>query len=140
VPKTWQIGSQSRVPRPSGVAPTAAMSVSTSLSRQYKTTTNSTGTHAYFHQSTNPYFTTTMNPYAKRRQYLTVEYYSAGKWQAVKSGYYTLNSSGKSYVTFSGTKKLNLAYRVRSTYVSGTSGDNANVTAYAAYRYFYFTN
>jgi hypothetical protein len=52
----------------------------------------------------------------------------------VKSGYSALSSAGKSYVTFSGTKKLNVAYRVRSTYVNGTSGDRANLTTY-----FYFT-
>ena len=110
-------------------------SVATSLSRQYK----SSGTHAYFHQSANPLFTSTMNPYAKRRQHLTVEYYSAGKWHLIKSGYYPLNSSGKSYVTFSGTKKLYVSYRVRAVYLSGTSGDQANVTTYGAYHYFYFT-
>jgi hypothetical protein len=110
-------------------------SVSSALSGQYKTK-NSV---AYFHQKKNPSITTTMNAFPKRKQYLTVEYYSGGKWHLVKSGYYTLTSAGKSSVTFSSARKLDVKYRVRAAYVAGKSGDSGNVTTYGAYRYFSFT-
>ncbi|GIE88098.1 hypothetical protein [Actinoplanes regularis] len=110
-------------------------SATMALSRQYQTKS----AVAYFHKATNPYLTTTINPYPKRKQYLTVDYYSGGSWHRVKSGYYTLNSAGKSYVTFTSARKLNVKYRVRAAYVTGSSGDSANLTTYSAYKYFIFT-
>jgi hypothetical protein len=97
------------------------------------------GSVAYFHQTTNPYVTTTINPYPKRKQYLSVDYYSGGSWQSVKTRYYTLSSTGKSYVTFTSARKLNVKYRVRSAYVMGNSGDSANLSTYTAYKYFVLT-
>jgi hypothetical protein len=110
-------------------------SAALALSRQYKTKSSV----AYFHKTTNPYFTTTINPYPKRKQYLTVDYYSGGSWHRVKSGYYALSSAGKSYVTFTNARKLNVKYRVRAAYVMGNSGDSANLSTYSTYKYFIFT-
>ena len=110
-------------------------SAAVALSRQYKTKSSV----AYFHKTTNPYVTTTINPYPKRKQYLTVDYYSGGSWHRVKSGLYALSTAGKSYVTFTSARKLNVKYRVRAAYVMGNSGDSANLSTYTAYKYFIFT-
>lgn len=110
-------------------------SLATTVSKQYKTS----GVFAYFHQTANPTFTTTMNAAPGRKQYLTVEYYSGGAWHLVKSGLYPLSSSGTSAVSFTGARKLATEYRARASYLAGTSGDSDNVTTYGAYHYFYFT-
>lgn len=110
-------------------------SAALALSRQYRTAS----AVAYFHRTTNPYLTTTINPYPKRKQYLAVDYYSGGSWHHVISGLYALNSAGKSFVTFTSARKLNVKYRVRAAYVAGNSGDSANLSTYSAYKYFIFT-
>jgi hypothetical protein len=51
-----------------------------------------------------------------------------------------LNSAGKSYVTFTSARKLNVKYRVRAAYTMGGSGDSANLSAYSTDKYFIFTN
>jgi hypothetical protein len=110
-------------------------SVSTSIAKYYK----KKGSYFVFHKKKNPVFTTTMTAYAKRKQYLVVEYYSGGRWRAVKSGYYTLTSAGKSTVTFTNSRKTGVNYRVRAAYLTGKSGDTVNATTYGAYQYFNFT-
>ncbi|GIM97851.1 hypothetical protein Ato02nite_096440 [Paractinoplanes toevensis] len=105
------------------------VSVSTAVSKYYK----KSGSTYIFHKTTNPVLTTTMTAFPKRKQYLTVEYYSGGKWRVAKAGYYTMA------VTFTGTHKIGVKYRVRAAYVGGKSGDTINATTYGAYRYFTFT-
>jgi hypothetical protein len=111
-------------------------SVSTAVAKYYKRS----GSTYVFHKKANPVLTTTMTAYAKRQQYLTVEYYSGGKWHTAKAAYYPLTGAGKSTVTFTGTHKTGVTYRVRATYLNGKSGDTVNATTYGAYRYFRFTN
>ncbi|MBB4738291.1 sugar lactone lactonase YvrE [Actinoplanes octamycinicus] len=113
----------------------AKVNLSTAVTKQYKT---SRGYH-YFRKTKNPVFTTTMTPSAGRKQRLTIEYYSAGKWRPWKTATLKLTSTGKSTYTLTGTHKTGIKYRVRSGYINGTSGDSLNYTSYGPYRYFTFT-
>lgn len=111
------------------------VSVSTSVTKQYKTS----GGYYYFRKTVNPVFTTTMTPYAKRKQKLFLDYYSGGAWHAWKSSLLTLTSAGKSTYTLTGAHSVGVKYRVRAAYLTGTSGDSLNYTTYGAYHYFLFT-
>ncbi|MET3428107.1 hypothetical protein BJ973_007319 [Actinoplanes tereljensis] len=117
--------------KPASVAVTVytRASVSTAVTKYYK----KSGSTYIFHKKSNPVLTTTMTSSAKRKQYLTVEYYSGGKWRVAKAGYFGMS------VTFNGTHKVGVKYRVRAAYISGKSGDTINATTYGAYRYFTFT-
>ncbi|GGL06000.1 YncE family protein [Mangrovihabitans endophyticus] len=108
--------------------------VSTTVAKQYKTVSS----YAYVHRTTNPRFTTAMTAYPKRKQKLMFERYSGGKWQAWRSSLLTLDSSGHSTYTLTGTHAVGVKYRVRAAYLPGTSGDSVNATTYGAYRYFIF--
>jgi hypothetical protein len=87
----------------------------------------------------NPYFTTTMTAHPGRKARLLFEVHSGGTWKPWKTVDTSLNASGKSYYTLTGTHSTGVFYRVRPAYLTGTSGDNLNYTTYGAYRYFTFT-
>ncbi|GIE05789.1 YncE family protein [Paractinoplanes durhamensis] len=108
--------------------------VTTAVTKQYATS----GGYYVFHKTKNPVFTTTMTAAAKRKQKLSFEVYSGGKWKPWKSYMLTLSSAGKSTYTLTGTHTINAKYRVRAAYVTTTSGDNLNYTTYGPYRYFTF--
>ncbi|MEU4693086.1 hypothetical protein [Actinoplanes sp. NPDC023714] len=111
------------------------VAVSTAVTKHYKVK------NSYYHvrKKTHPKFTTTMTPYPGRKQRLTFERYSGGKWVAWKTGTFKLNAAGKYTFTLTGTHKTGVKYRVRAAYLTGTSGDSANYTTYGAWRYFTFT-
>ena len=110
------------------------VSVSTAVTKQYTTS----GAYYYFHKTANPVFTTTMTAAANRKQKLYFEVYSGGTWKPWKSYLLTLSSAGKSAYTLTGTHSINVNYRVRAAYLTGTSGDSLNYTTYGSYRYFTF--
>jgi hypothetical protein len=114
-------------------------SVSTTVAKQYKTGKIGSTSYYYFRKTTNPVFTTVLNPYPGRKQYFQVDVYKSGKWVKASGAYYALSSAGKSVRTLTGTHKTGVRYRVRAAYISRSSGDTANVTAYGPYRYFTFT-
>lgn len=111
------------------------VSVTTTVTKQYKTNAG----YYYFHKTRNPVFTTTMTPYAKRKQRLVFESYSAGKWHTWKTYTLALTSAGKSTYTLTGAHSTGVKYRVRAAYLTGSSGDTLNYTTYGSYRYFTFT-
>jgi hypothetical protein len=114
-------------------------SVTTAVAKQYKTAKIGSVPYYYFHKAKNPVFTTTINPYPGRKQYLQIDVWKGGKWVAWSKGYYALNSAGKSVRVLTGKHSVGLRYRVRAAYLDGKSGDTANATAYGPYRYFTFT-
>jgi hypothetical protein len=111
------------------------VAVSTTVAKHYKLSKS----YYYVRRTTNPTFTTTMTPYPGRKERLTLERYSGGKWVAWKSGTYKLSSAGKYTYTLTGTHTTGVKYRVRASYLTGTSGDSANYSTYGSWRYFTFT-
>ena len=120
----------------------AKVSISMSVSRQYKT--KSAWGHKYyvFHKTKNPLFTTKMPYYTGRAQRFDFQVYYQGTWYSDTSQYFGLASSGLSQVEFTGSHKDDVGwrFRVRSDYINGSSGDTVNSTTYGAWTYFTFTN
>lgn len=114
-------------------------SVATTVAKQYKIGKIGSTSYYYFRKTTNPVFTTVLNPYPGRKQYFQVDVYKGGKWVKASGAYYGLTSAGKSVRTLTGTHTTGVRYRVRAAYLARSSGDTANVTAYGSYRYFTFT-
>ncbi|KAB1149432.1 Ig-like domain repeat protein [Streptomyces luteolifulvus] len=128
--------------RPRSVSSTVGtrVKVSTAVGRHY-TTRNTWGhTYYYFHKSRNPLFTTTMTAYPHREQRLQFQVYYQGTWYDGGSKYFPLSSAGVSKVELTGTHDTGWRFRVRSSYIDSTSGDNVNSTTHGAWKYFYFTN
>ncbi|MET7988100.1 Ig-like domain repeat protein [Streptomyces sp. NPDC005281] len=117
----------------------ARVSVSTAVTKHYTTRSVYGHTYYYFHQSTDPVFTTTMTAYPGRRQRLQIQAYSQGSWVTTGTQYFALSSSGKSQVTVTGTPPKNVRFRVRDSYINGSSGDTVNSTTDGAWKYFLFT-
>ncbi|MET8132039.1 Ig-like domain repeat protein [Streptomyces sp. NPDC005251] len=116
----------------------AMVNVSTAVSKHYTAKSVYGHTYYYFHQSTDPVFTTTMTAYPGREQRLQIQAYSQGAWVTTGTAYFTLSSSGKSAVTVTGTPPKNVHFRVRDSYING-SGDDVNSTTHGAWKYFLFT-
>ncbi|MFG1995659.1 hypothetical protein ACGFJ7_37370 [Actinoplanes sp. NPDC048988] len=113
--------------------------VSLQPSRQYRTAKVGSVTYRFFRKKVHPYFLTTMTPYPGRKQRLTLEVYSGGKWKAWRVLNLPLNAAGKSAFTLTGTHAVGAKYRARTGYVTKTSGDTVNYTNYSPYYYFTFT-
>lgn len=120
----------------------AKVSVSMSVSRQYKSKKAWGQTYYYFHKTKNPLFTTKMPYYTGRAQRFDFQVYYQGKWYSDTSQYFALASNGVSLVEFTGNHKSDVGwrFRVRSDYINGTSGDTVNSTTYGAWKYFTFTS
>ncbi|MEV7395379.1 Ig-like domain repeat protein [Streptomyces sp. NPDC091215] len=120
----------------------AKVSVSMSVSRQYRTKSAWGQTYYVFHQTKNPLFTTKMPYYDGRSQRFDFQVYYQGKWYSGgDSEYFRLATSGLSSVEFTGNHKEDVGwrFRVRSDYINGGSGDTVNSTTYGAWKYFMFT-
>ncbi|MGI5376840.1 Ig-like domain repeat protein [Streptomyces sp. CA-251387] len=113
--------------------------ISTSLSGSYKTATAWNATYYYFRQSKDPVYDTTMTPYPGRKYQLQVQAFSDGAWHTTDTEYFALDSYGKDSVVLDGTPPTGVRFRLRSSYIDTTSGDNVNTTTYGAYKYFVFT-
>ncbi len=126
---------------PKSVASTVytKVKVSTTISRQYKNKKVYGQTYAYFHQATNPLFTTSMTAYPNREQRLQIEFFYDGAWYDGGSQYFALDSAGISRVELGGVHDIGYRFRIRSSYIDGTSGDNVNATTHGAWKYFIFT-
>ncbi|MFJ9563362.1 Ig-like domain repeat protein [Streptomyces fuscichromogenes] len=120
----------------------AKVSVSMSVSRQYKTKKSWGQTYYYFHKTKNPLFTTKMPYYGGRAQRFDFQVYYQGTWYSDTSQYFALATSGVSQVEFTGNHKEDVGwrFRVRSDYINGSSGDTVNSTTYGAWKYFTFTS
>ncbi|MFG1995658.1 hypothetical protein ACGFJ7_37365 [Actinoplanes sp. NPDC048988] len=108
-------------------------------SRQYKAAKIGSVPYRFYRRNVHPYFLTTMTPYPGRKQRLTLEVYSGGKWKAWRVLYLPLNAAGKSAFTLTGTHAVGAKYRARAGYVTTSSGDTVNYTNYSPYYYFTFT-
>ncbi|MGW0545987.1 Ig-like domain repeat protein [Streptomyces altiplanensis] len=118
----------------------ARAKVSVSVSKHYRTGKIGSTTYHYFRKNTDPVFTTAMNYYAGRKQRFELEIYHQGAWYASTSEYFGLGTDGKSAVRLEAPGQSGIRARMRSSYVNGSSGDNVNSTAHAAWKYFTFTN
>ncbi|MGA5894808.1 Ig-like domain repeat protein [Streptomyces venetus] len=113
--------------------------VSTSLSGAYKTATAWNQKYAYFHQSKDPVLNTTMSMYPGRKYQLQVQRYSDGAWHTTATEYFALDRYGKDTVALDDTPPIGPRFRIRSSYIDPTSGDNVNTTTYGSWKYFVFT-
>ncbi|MGW0627142.1 YncE family protein [Streptomyces sp. NPDC002758] len=118
----------------------ARVKVSTAVSGHYKTKYTYGQTYYYFHKSKDPLFTTTMSYYKGRKQRLQFEVYYNGTWYDGGSEYFALGTSGISKVQLGGTHDTGWRFRVRSSYINGSSGDTVNSTTHGAWKYFTFTS
>ncbi|MEY9992843.1 hypothetical protein ABIE67_004875 [Streptomyces sp. V4I8] len=115
------------------------VAVSTSLTGSYKTATAWNQKYYYFHQSKDPVHNTTMTKYPGRKYQLQVQRFYDGAWHTTHSEYLALDTYGKDSVTLDGTPPVGPRFRIRSSYIDTTSGDNVNATTYGAWKYFVFT-
>jgi len=118
----------------------AQVKVSTALSGYYTTKTAWNHTYRYFHKSKDPVFDTTMTAYPGRKYKLEVQGYSDGAWHATHSEYFELGSGGTDTVELTGTPPTGVRFRIRSSYVDTSSGDNVNSTTHGSWKYFIFTS
>lgn len=118
----------------------ARVRVSTALSGYYTTRTAWNQTYRYFHKSKDPVFDTTMTPYPNRKYRVEVQGYYDGAWRGTHSEYLVLGSGGQDTLELTGTPPTGVRFRIRSSYIDTTSGDNVNSTTYGTWKYFIFTS
>jgi hypothetical protein len=118
----------------------ARVHVSTALSGYYKSQTAWSQTYRYFHKSKDPVYDTTMTPYPGRKYKVEVQGYDEGAWRATHSEYLVLGSGGKDTLELTGTPPTGVRFRIRSSYIDTTSGDNVNSTTHGTWKYFIFTS
>jgi hypothetical protein len=120
----------------------AQVSVSTSVSGHYKAKSTWGHTYYFFHKSKNPLITTKMSYYKGRKQKFEFEAYYQGKWYPADPAYFALGSDGVSKVQITGDhgQDVGWRFRVRSSYINGSSGDTVNSTTHGAWKYLTFTN
>ncbi|MEU1306607.1 Ig-like domain repeat protein [Streptomyces shenzhenensis] len=127
-------------PRSASSTVGARVKVSTAVSGQYKKKSTWGHTYHFFRKSKDPLFTTTMSAYPGRKQRLALQVYYDGHWYGAGSDYFALSSTGVSKVWLGGTHDTGWRFRVRSSYVNGSSGDTVNSTTHSAWKYFTFTS
>ncbi|MEU7720201.1 Ig-like domain repeat protein [Streptomyces tibetensis] len=115
------------------------VAISTSLSGSYKSATAWNQKYSYFHQSKAPVQNTTMSMYPGRKYQLQVQRYADGAWRTTATQYFALDRYGKDAATLDGTPPVGPRFRIRSSYIDPTSGDDVNTTTYGAWKYFVFT-
>lgn len=117
------------------------VSVSTSLSGHYRAKSVWGHTYYFFHKTKDPLVTTKMTYYPNRAQKFEFEVYYQGRWYPGDPAYFKLGSDGVSKVRINGDhgQDVGWRFRVRSSYIDGSSGDNVNSTTHGAWRYFTFT-
>ncbi|TVZ94212.1 YncE family protein [Streptomyces sp. BK340] len=127
-------------PKTTKVTAYARVSVSTAVSRHYKTAKIGSTSYYWFHKSTDPLLTTTMSYYPGRKQRFDLQVYYQGSWHPGDSQYFPLGTNGKSAVQLGAPGESGIRARMRSVYVNGSSGDSVNSTTYGSWKYLYFSN
>ncbi|MEU9439943.1 Ig-like domain repeat protein [Streptomyces sp. NPDC048304] len=117
------------------------VSVSTSVSGQYKSQSAWGHTYYFFHKTKNPLVTTKMTYYPGRAQKFEFQVYYQGAWHSGDPMYVKLGADGVSRVQITGdhSQDIGWRFRVRSSYVNGSSGDTVNSTTHGAWKYLTFT-
>ncbi|SDO08160.1 hypothetical protein SAMN04487981_108168 [Streptomyces sp. cf386] len=115
------------------------VAVSTSLSGSYKTATAWNAKYYYFRQTKDPILNTTMTMYPGRKYQFQIQQYYSGAWHTTASEYFALDRYGKDSVQLDDTPPTGVRFRIRSSYIDTTSGDNVNATTYGGWKYFTFT-
>ncbi|WP_448320710.1 YncE family protein [Streptomyces sp. CO7] len=118
----------------------AKVSISNSVSGHYKT--GYVGSHNYywFRKTKDVLVGTTMSYYSGRAARYEVQMYYNGAWRSGVSDYFQLSSTGKVTVNLGASGQAGLKFRVRTSYINNSSGDNVNSTTYGSWKYLYFTN
>ncbi|WP_443031861.1 Ig-like domain repeat protein [Streptomyces sp. CA-210063] len=114
--------------------------VSTTPSRHYKTNYAWNQTYYYFRKSVDPLFTTSMSMYPGRDYRVQVQGYYDGAWRTTGTEYFPLEADGRAAVELTGTPATGVRFRIRSSYIDTTSGDNVNTTTHGSWKYFIFTS
>ncbi|MFI5976461.1 YncE family protein [Streptomyces sp. NPDC051452] len=119
----------------------ARVSVSTSVGNHYKAKSAWGHTYYFFHKSKNPRITTKMPYYPGRRQKFEFEVYYQGTWYPGDPAYFELGRDGVSRVEITGDhgQDVGWRFRIRSSYLNGSSGDTVNSTTHGAWKYFTYT-
>ncbi|WP_460847560.1 NHL repeat-containing protein [Nocardioides ultimimeridianus] len=118
---------------------TVALTVGTRVKIATRTTgyfrTTSIGGHRYlvFHHTVSPKTVTTMTAYPGRKMQAHFDY-STGSWRTGPTSYWRLSSTGK-VTLYLNRVPTGVRIRLRSSYISGTSGDAVNTTTYGAWTY-----
>ncbi|MDF3146108.1 MULTISPECIES: Ig-like domain repeat protein [unclassified Streptomyces] len=115
------------------------VAISTSLTGAYKTATAWNAKYYYFHQSKDPVFNTTMTMYPGRKYQFQIQQFYSGAWHTNTTQYFGLDRYGKDSVLLDDTPPTGVRFRIRSSYIDTTSGDNVNTTTYGSWKYFTFT-
>ncbi|QKZ20037.1 Ig-like domain-containing protein [Streptomyces chartreusis] len=115
------------------------VSVSSSLSGAYKTATAWNATYAYFHQSKDPVYNTSMTMYPGRKYQFQIQQFYSGAWHTTATEYFGLDRYGKDSVLLDDNPPTGVRFRIRSSYIDTKSGDNVNATTYGGWKYFTFT-
>jgi sugar lactone lactonase YvrE len=114
--------------------------VSTTPSRHYKTNYAWNHTYYYFRKSVDPLFTTSMTYYPGREYRVQVQAYYDGAWRTTATEYLELQSGGVGAVELTGTPSTGIRFRIRSSYIDTSAGDNVNTTTHGAWKHFVFTS
>lgn len=115
------------------------VAISTSLSGSYKTATAWNAKYYYFRQSKDPIHNTTMTMYPGRKYQFQIQQFYSGAWHTTAAEYFALDRYGKDSVQLDDTPPTGVRFRIRSSYIDTTSGDNVNATTYGGWKYFTFT-
>ncbi|MET8577674.1 Ig-like domain repeat protein [Streptomyces sp. NPDC005012] len=118
----------------------AKVSISNSVSNHYKT--GYVGSHNYywFRKTKDVHVGTTMSYYPGRSVRYEVQMYYNGAWRTGVSEYFRIPSTGKITVNLGASGQAGVKFRVRTSYINSSSGDNVNSTTHGSWKYLYFTN
>jgi hypothetical protein len=118
----------------------AKVKISNTVSGHYKT--GYVGSHNYywFRKTKDVLVGTTTSYYKNRAVRYELQMYYNGAWRSGVSDYIPLYSTGKVTVNLGHSGQAGVKFRVRTSYINSSSGDNVNTTTYGSWKYLYFTN